>query len=88
MRLHRRGDGRVHVQLCRDGIPERHDVKKLVLEAFAGPRPASGHYIEHLDGDSSNCGLVNLAWVKHNWGGRGRKLKQCNDASRPAYCGD
>ena len=66
----------MQIQLCRDGIRERYDVKKLVIEAFIGPRPTRGHYIEHLDGDSSNCSLVNLAWRKRNWGGSGRKLKQ------------
>jgi hypothetical protein len=75
MRLHRHADGRARVQLCRDGLRSNHDVHTLVLEAFVGPRPR-GHYAEYLDGDSSNCSLVNLAWMKRDWGGRGRKLKR------------
>jgi hypothetical protein len=36
----------------------------IVAEAFVGPRPSTGHYVVHRDGDSSNYHPSNLVWEK------------------------
>lgn len=54
-------DGYQRVRLNVPGFPKWHTVHKLVLEAFVGERPA-GAVIRHLDGDSSNNKLSNLAY--------------------------
>jgi hypothetical protein len=50
------------VTLHRDGTRLVSTVHKLVLEAFAGPRP-EGFHGAHLDGDRTNSRPDNLAWV-------------------------
>jgi hypothetical protein len=35
---------------------------KLVLGSFGDPCPGPGYQAEHLDGDATNCALVNLQW--------------------------
>lgn len=64
-----------------DGFPA-WGVHKLVLEAFAGPRP-HGAVARHLDGDRANNNLWNLAWgtpaeneadkVRHGTSNRGER---------------
>lgn len=54
-------DGYKRVVLCTDGVRRHVSVHILVLEAFVGPRP-SGHQASHLDGDSANNVVANLAW--------------------------
>lgn len=44
------------------GFEHAIPVHKIVLEAFVGPRPSPRHHGAHLDGDSSNNDLANLAW--------------------------
>jgi hypothetical protein len=70
----RSSDGRLVVELCRDGRGEKVQIAITVLETFVGPRP-KGHYCEFRNGDATDCRLVNLYWRKQDWGGRGRKLK-------------
>jgi hypothetical protein len=55
-------DGRATVMICVDGRPRTIVVHTAVLEAFRGPRPP-GHMAEHINGDQSDCRLVNLRWV-------------------------
>ena len=49
------------VSLRRDGQGHSRRVHVLVAEAFIGPRPP-GQVIRHLDGDSLNNSLTNLAY--------------------------
>ena len=53
--------GHLMVTLVRDGHLSSHTVHKLVLEAFAGPRPP-GCVSRHLNGDPAVNRLANLAW--------------------------
>jgi hypothetical protein len=62
------GAGYRFVNLCKNGIAKKANVHVLVLEAFVGPRPSSGHQACHEDGDRTNAALYNLRWdtVKGN----------------------
>lgn len=53
------------VALSKNGRPRMFDVHVLVLTEFCGPRPkVDGQRVEarHLDGDSTNNCISNLAW--------------------------
>lgn len=58
------GQGRLQVTLCRDGVPRRFQVHRLVLMAFRGACP-DGMEGRHLDGDHVNNRLGNLEWNTH-----------------------
>lgn len=59
-----RGRGYPYVELNRAGVAKKFDVHSLVALAFLGPTP-EGKEIRHLDGDSSNPRLSNLAFGTH-----------------------
>ena len=50
------------VGLCRDGVQTNRKVAHLVLEAFVGPRPFPTAQCRHLNDDSLDDRLENLAW--------------------------
>lgn len=50
--------------LTRAGRETLFQVHALVLRAFRGP-PTPGQECRHLDGNSTNCALSNLAWGTH-----------------------
>ncbi len=52
------------VALCKSGKQTRAKVGHLVLQAFAGPRP-EGYVMRHLNDDSFDDRLGNLAWGTH-----------------------
>lgn len=54
-------DGYHQILTCIEGKRKHVKAHVLVLEAFVGPRP-SGMVGRHLDGNSSNNLLANLAW--------------------------
>lgn len=56
--------GYLHLNLYGDGWNESRYVHHLVLEAFAGPRPA-GTEARHLDGVPNNNSVANLTWGTH-----------------------
>jgi hypothetical protein len=53
--------GHMHVNLWANGSGVSRDVHQIVLTTFRGPRPA-GMVIRHLDGDTANNRLANLAY--------------------------
>lgn len=53
--------GYPHVGLCRDGKVRTRKVHRLVLEAFAGPRPP-GMEARHGPGGAGDAALANLQW--------------------------
>jgi len=53
--------GRRSVKLSKGHGPRKISVHVLVAEAFHGPRP-DGQEVRHLDGDSLNNCVDNLAW--------------------------
>lgn len=55
------GNGRITINLCRNGRKRSVPVHTLVLEAFVGPRP-KGMECCHWDDDGSNAHLTNLRW--------------------------
>lgn len=61
MRLITHERGYLMVKLCRDNACRMWFVHRLALMAFVGEAP-TGYEARHLDGDSSNAALVNLAW--------------------------
>lgn len=65
MRLIPHERGYLTVKLCRDNTCRMWFVHRLVLMAFVGEAPA-GSEARHLDGDSSNAALANLAWGTHS----------------------
>lgn len=54
-------DGRLLVQLSKEGKTTMHSVHKLVTLTFIGDRP-NGYHICHIDGDSFNNRLSNLKY--------------------------
>lgn len=50
-----------YISLYQDCVQYRRSIHSLVLEAFVGPRP-DGMDVRHIDGDSSNNALPNLAY--------------------------
>lgn len=56
--------GRRQVTLCKDNVPKRFQVHRLVLEAFAGPCP-TGMEGKHKDGDHQHNHIDNLEWGTH-----------------------
>lgn len=71
------GTGYLAVNLCVEGKPVKHNVHRLVAEAFLGPCPR-GYECHHKDGNRANPLLGNLEWVtpevnqQESWGA-GRK---------------
>jgi len=53
--------GYARVTPCRDGVKGRITLHLAVLTAFVGPRPP-GCEGRHMDGDTTNNTLGNLAW--------------------------
>lgn len=52
------------VVLYRDGAGKAVRVHRLVCFAFHGPAPSGQHCdVAHLDGDTANNSVANLAWV-------------------------
>jgi hypothetical protein len=49
------------VQLCKDGVPKKTRVHRLVARAFI-PNPEEKPYVNHLDGNPSNNTAQNLEW--------------------------
>jgi len=60
----RNNQGRLQVALCKDGVPRRFQVHRLVLTAFAGPCP-EGMEALHRNGDHLDCRISNLRWGTH-----------------------
>lgn len=54
-------DGYLQLTLAQDGVRRPSKVHRLVAEAFLGPRPP-GLQIRHIDGDSLNSRVDNLAY--------------------------
>ena len=54
--------GYITVSLSRGGVVTQIRVQRLVLMAFAGPPPSARHDARHINGDSSDNRLWNLAW--------------------------
>ncbi len=71
-------DGYKLVTFCRDGKEKMRRVHQLVMEAFAGPRPAWATMVNHKDGVPSNNLLSNLEW-SHN------QHNQRHAPARPRY---
>lgn len=61
------------LELWKDGTFKKFHVHRLVLEAFVGPRPP-GKQCRHLNGDSLDNRLENLAW--------GTNQEDCEDRRR------
>lgn len=57
-----RGGGYYRFRPSVDGIKSNRMVHHVVIEAFVGPRPV-GLHVAHLDGNSLNNDLSNLAYV-------------------------
>lgn len=53
MKLHPGSQGRLEVNLTKNGKQKVRRVHQLVMEAFAGP-PKPGQEVRHLDGDNTN----------------------------------
>lgn len=76
------GNGYFRVKLRGESGDRTFTVHRLVLEAFVGPRP-SGAACRHLDGNSLNNQLRNLAWGTYRenaidrscHGNKGKKLR-------------
>jgi hypothetical protein len=58
------GLGYLYVTLTREGAQKRFAVHRLVALSFIGPCPA-GQEVRHLDGNSANPSLANLAYGTH-----------------------
>lgn len=53
--------GYKRITLCKDGIPYRVFVHRLVAEHFV-PNPNDYRYVNHIDGDRTNNEVSNLEW--------------------------
>lgn len=61
LRLDLGRNGAVRVTLSDDNVADRHVVARLIARVFLGPRNA-GHVVIHLNGDSADNRLLNLAY--------------------------
>lgn len=57
----RKKDGRLIVNLCKDGVMKQRLVHQVITETFHGPRP-DGHDACHWDGDNQHNSADNLYW--------------------------
>lgn len=62
-----------------------HKVSKLVLEAFVGPRPP-GNVVRHLNDESLDDRLVNLAWGTYSENAIDRTRNGRNPAALKTHC--
>jgi len=53
--------GYLRVTLCKEGIPRRVFIHRLVAEHFLEQR--EGCVVNHIDGDRSNNHVSNLEWI-------------------------
>lgn len=58
-------------------------IHQLILETFVGFRPSSNHEARHLDGNSFNSILSNLAWGTKKENGEDRVLHGTSKRNRP-----
>jgi NUMOD4 motif-containing protein/HNH endonuclease len=75
------------VGLRLDGAQIFRPVHRLVALAFLGPTP-EGQEVRHLDGDSSNCALTNLAYGTHRENVQDSLRHGTNRNARKTYCDD
>lgn len=54
--------GYLRITLCRDGVPKRVFVHRLVAEHFI-PRDDDTLVVNHIDGDRANNHINNLEWI-------------------------
>jgi hypothetical protein len=59
----RDGGGYQQVSLWRDGVATTVHIHSLVAEAFIGPRPSSGHDVNHINGVKPDNRASNLEYV-------------------------
>lgn len=65
-----RSDGRLCVNLCKEGGRKMFYVHKLVHDIFIGD--STGLYIKHKDGDPTNNSINNLITSTNPFGGKGK----------------
>jgi len=63
LKPHRRPDGYLTANLCRDGKPKQVRIHRLVAERFLGPAPSPRHEVNHKNGDKTDNRVENLEWV-------------------------
>ena len=56
-------DGRLKVNLVKDGKVFKEDLAKLVATQFV-PNPNNYQNVEFIDGNKMNCASSNLKWVE------------------------
>jgi hypothetical protein len=54
--------GYLGVQLCKNCVPKRHSIHRLVMTAF-NPNPDNKEHIDHIDYNKQNNCLSNLRWA-------------------------
>jgi hypothetical protein len=74
--------GYMQVNLCRKAIT----VHKVVLEAFAGPKP-EGYQASHLNDDRSDNHLANLSWETPLQNTRRKALHGTQPTGDRHHCG-
>lgn len=77
--------GHLTVCLARAGFRWTTQVHRIVMRAFAGPRP-EGLEVRHLDGDPTNNGLTNLAYGTPLENASDQRLHGTNFNSRKTHC--
>lgn len=55
-------NGELQVTLWKNGKSHKHDVSRLVAEAFI-PNPENLPYVEHINGDKTDNRAINLRWT-------------------------
>lgn len=68
------------------GVGATRNVHQLVAEAFLGPRPAPGCEIRHLNGDSLDSRLCNLAWGTASENARDKRLHGTDHNVTKTHC--
>ena len=87
LKLQKRKDGYLQVNLCKNSERKKYLVHRLVAEAYL-PNPNNLPCVNHRDENKENNALPNLEWCTHeyniNYGSHNKRMAK--SLSKPVYC--
>lgn len=80
-----RSNGYVYCTLYNDGKSKTIRVHRLILETFVGPCP-EGYETRHINGDTTDNRLENLAWGTHSQNMKDRLEHGTDQKANQTHC--